>query len=139
MGYFYLAHSKSPCMDLARIMLVGAGGFIGSIARYVTVRLVDSRLNQVFPWGTFTVNVVGCFLIGLAVGVTGRYGAAGDHWRIFLGAGFCGGFTTFSAFALENHNLMIDRLVGVGMLYIIASVVLGILAVFAGHWCTRFL
>ena len=126
-------------MDFTRIVLVGLGGFLGSIARYITVRLVDSHFNQIVPWGTFTVNVAGCFLIGILAGTLSRFGDWGDQWRLFLGAGFCGGFTTFSAFALENHSLFVGRLAGIGVLYIIGSVVLGILAVFAGHWCTRFL
>ncbi|HTF20452.1 MAG TPA: fluoride efflux transporter CrcB [Chryseolinea sp.] len=126
-------------MDLTRILLVGVGGFLGSIARYVTVKTLDNRINQAFPFGTFTVNVVGCFLLGLIVGVVGRQSNGSEAWRAFLAVGFCGGFTTFSAFALENHSLLADRLLSTAALYIIASVVSGILAVFLGLWCTRFL
>jgi fluoride exporter len=125
-------------MDLTRILLVGAGGFLGSIARYIVVKAVDIRLNQSLPYGTFAVNVLGCFLLGVIVGIAGRQ-ANGEVWRVFLGAGFCGGFTTFSAFAFENHNFLADRLVSMALLYIIASVVAGIVAVFLGLWCARFL
>ena len=126
-------------MDFTRMLLVGVGGFLGSVARYVTVKTLDARLNQIFPFGTFTVNVIGCFLLGLIVGVVGRQVHGGEAWRAFLGVGFCGGFTTFSAFALENNSLLADRLVGTSVLYIITSVLAGILAVFLGQWCTRFL
>jgi CrcB protein len=126
-------------MDMTRVMLVGIGGFLGSIARYVTVRTVDARLNQLFPFGTLTVNVVGCFVIGIIAGIAGRQAGGGENLRAFLGAGFCGGFTTFSAFALENHNLLSERMAGTSLLYIGGSVVAGIAAVFGGLWCARFL
>lgn len=126
-------------MDLTRILLVGAGGFLGSIARYVTVKTIDVRFNQTFPYGTFTVNVLGCFLIGLVMGLTGRQSANGENLRALLGAGFCGGFTTFSAFAFENHNLLAERLAFTASVYVAGSLVVGILGVFAGLWCARFL
>lgn len=125
-------------MDLTRILLVGAGGFLGSITRYVMVRTIDVRFNLVFPLGTFTVNVLGCFLIGLVMGLTGRQ-PANENLRALFGAGFCGGFTTFSAFAFENHNLMVERLAGTASVYIAGSLVAGIVAVFGGLWCARFL
>jgi CrcB protein len=125
-------------MDFTRILLVGVGGFLGSIARYVTVRSIDVRLNQIFPFGTLTVNVVGCFLLGLIAGLVARHGI-GDTWKAFLGAGFCGGFTTFSAFALENTTLFTDRMSGMALIYIGASVAAGIVAVLLGLWCARIL
>jgi CrcB protein len=125
-------------MDFTRIMLVGVGGFLGSIARYVTVRSVDVRLNQVFPFGTLTVNVVGCFVLGLIAGLAARQGM-GDTWKAFLGAGFCGGFTTFSAFALENTTMFTERMAVSALIYIGASVVAGIVAVLLGLWCARIL
>jgi len=129
----------SPDMDMTRIMLVGMGGFLGSIARYVVVKTVDARLHQLFPFGTLMVNVVGCFMIGIVAGIAGRQFGGGENLRAFLGAGFCGGFTTFSAFALENHNLFSDRFAGVAVLYVACSVIAGIGAVFLGLWCARFL
>lgn len=126
-------------MDVTRVLLVGFGGFLGSVARFATVKAVDVRFNQAFPLGTFTVNVVGCFLLGMIVGVVGRQAGEGEAWRAFLGIGFCGGFTTFSAFAFENLTLLADRLVSTAVLYIIASILAGILAVLLGLWCSRFL
>jgi CrcB protein len=136
---YQFTKKEKRVMDLTRILLVGAGGFLGSIARYIIVKLVDTRLNQSFPFGTFTVNVIGCFLIGLIVGIVGRQLNGGEAWRVFLGVGFCGGFTTFSAFALENQNLLVDRLISTAALYIVASVVAGVVAVFLGLWGSRFL
>jgi fluoride exporter len=131
--------TRTRLMDFTRILLVGVGGFLGSVARYVVVKSVDARLIHSFPFGTFVVNLTGCFFLGLIAGMLGRQVNGGEAWRAFLGVGFCGGFTTFSAFALENHNLLADRLVSTAVLYIVASVVSGILAVLLGQWCTRFL
>lgn len=119
--------------------MVGAGGFLGAVARFVMVRAVDSRLNQYFPYGTFAVNILGCFLIGVIAGAADRHPAGGDQIRLFLGTGFCGGFTTFSAFASENHLLLGDGLWSTGLLYTALSVVLGVGSVYLGHWCARFL
>jgi CrcB protein len=119
--------------------LVGAGGFLGSVARYVASRTIGSRLDHLFPFGTFIVNITGCFLLGIVIGLTTRHGTAGDSWRAFLGIGFCGGYTTFSTFAMENFNLLDQKLAATAALYIMASVACGIMAALAGLWCTRFL
>jgi CrcB protein len=121
-----------------KLLLIGLGGFLGSILRYVTVRLVDGKLNAVFPYGTLTVNIVGSFLLGLIYMLALRKAGLTENGRLFLGVGFCGGFTTFSAFALENFSLMQQKLVGTSVLYISVSVVSGILALAAGVWVSRF-
>lgn len=126
-------------MTLYKLMIVGLGGFLGSAARYVTVRFVDGKLNTLFPYGTLAVNVVGSFLLGIIYMLVLRKTGLTDNGRLFLGVGFCGGFTTFSAFALENFSLIQQRLIGTSLLYISASVVAGILALAAGIWVSRFL
>ena len=126
-------------MSAYKLLLIGIGGAIGSIARYVTVKLVDDKLNSVLPYGTLAVNVIGSFLLGMIYMVALRKAGLTENGRLFLGVGFCGGFTTFSAFALENFNLMQQKLVGASVLYISLSVVAGILALTAGVWVSRFL
>jgi len=124
---------------MIKLFVIGLGGFIGSILRYVVGKSVDERLNSAFPWGTFTVNVVGSFIIGLVYTLALRKLGLAENWRLFLGVGFCGGFTTFSAFAWENVNLLDQKLIGTSLLYIIMSVILGLLAIVAGGWVSRFL
>ena len=125
-------------MNIVPFFLVGAGGCIGSIARYLAVTSLDKRLNSVFPYGTLTVNVVGSFILGFVLAwATRKTGSYPDQWKLFLGTGFCGGFTTFSAFAAENMNLFEQKFPGTAFLYIILSVVSGLLAVWAGFSLSR--
>jgi fluoride exporter len=75
-------------MDFYKVIAVGFGGFLGSIARYITVKSVDEKLNSFFPYGTFSVNVIGSFLLGLIYVLASRKAGMTDNWRLFLGAGF---------------------------------------------------
>ncbi|HET9487270.1 MAG TPA: fluoride efflux transporter CrcB [Chryseosolibacter sp.] len=123
-------------MNLMHIFLVGAGGFIGSVVRYLTVVSVDRRLNTQFPYGTLTVNLVGSFVLGFLMAIFIK--KTGLHeWRLFLGTGFCGGFTTFSAFTAENLNLLEQKIPGIALIYIASSVIGGLLAVWAGFALAR--
>src|SRR6188472_1811736 len=119
-------------MSLYKILIIGLGGFLGSVARYVTAKFVDDKLSPTFPYGTLTVNILGSFLLGLIYVIALRKIGLSENGRLFLGVGFCGGFTTFSAFALENFGLMQEKLVATSVLYISLSVVGGILALAAG-------
>jgi fluoride exporter len=125
-------------MNAYKILIIGLGGFLGSAMRYITVRWVDGKLNTLFPYGTLTVNIVGSFMLGIIYMAALRKAGLSENGRLFLGVGFCGGFTTFSAFALENFNLMQEKLPGTSLLYISLSVVVGILALAAGIWVGRF-
>jgi fluoride exporter len=125
-------------MSFTNVLIVGFGGFLGSIARFLAVRSIDGRLNSVFPYGTLSVNLIGSFILGFAYAYLTRK-TGDEQWKIFLGAGFCGGFTTFSAFAWENLNLIQGRLTSVSLIYIAVSLVGGLLAVTFGAWCSRFL
>lgn len=125
-------------MNAYKILIIGLGGFLGSVMRYITVRWVDGKLNTLFPYGTLTVNIIGSFLLGVIYMTALRKAGLSENGRLFLGVGFCGGFTTFSAFALENFNLMQEKLMGATLLYISLSVVAGILALAAGVWVGRF-
>jgi CrcB protein len=125
-------------MNTTHLLLVGAGGFFGSIARYLTVISVDKRLNSIFPFGTLTVNIFGSLLLGfLLAWVARKTGSNTDQLRLFVGTGFCGGFTTFSAFAVENVNLFQEKLPAWSVLYVMISVVGGMLAVWTGFAIAR--
>ena len=126
-------------MNIYKLLIIGLGGFIGSISRYLTARLVDEKLNSVFPYGTLAVNVIGSFLLGLIYMLALRKAGLTENGRLFLGVGFCGGFTTFSAFALENFNLLQQKFLGISVLYVSVSVAAGLLALAAGIWISRFL
>jgi CrcB protein len=119
------------------ILFVALGGMLGSVGRFLLVSLVVSVLPYTFPFGTFVVNILGCFVMGAAVGFAERYVWFHHDWRIFLTAGFCGGFTTFSAFAFENVELLLDKSYGTFAAYSIASFVLCIAAALAGLMLTR--
>jgi fluoride exporter len=125
-------------MNISLVMLVGAGGFLGTIARFVAVQFIDSRISANFPWATLAVNLSGCFLIGLIYGLNANEAVLSRNWKFFLTTGFCGGYTTFSAFALENFVLLEQRMIPSSLLYIIISVVAGIastfLGIFIGKW-----
>ncbi len=124
---------------MVKLLVIGIGGFLGSILRYAVGKSIDGKLNASFPWGTLTVNVIGSFIIGFVYVLAIRKVGITENWRLFIGAGFCGGFTTFSAFAWENVNLLDQKLIGTSLLYIISSIMLGLLAIVAGGWFSRFL
>lgn len=118
---------------MKQLLLVGVGGGLGAILRYKLGGLVMHQFaNARFPYGTFTVNVVGCLLIGLVAGLIERHhGVAGDT-RLLVITGFLGGFTTFSAFGLETVYLVRRGLMPLALANVLGSVVLGILAVGLG-------
>jgi CrcB protein len=117
---------------IKNILLVSIGGGIGSALRWLCQKWAYQLYPHLFPWGTFLVNIIGCFLIGVFLGVSGKSNFLSADWRLFLATGLCGGFTTFSAFAFENMNLLKNGEIGYLLLYISGSVVLGIMAVYAG-------
>ena len=119
------------------ILLVGAGGFIGSVARFLGSRYITENFLSSFPFGTMTVNITGCFLIGIFYGMSEKGALMNEEWRIFLTVGFCGGFTTFSSFASENLTLLRDGAFGYFLLYIGLSVFLGLAATFIGNALTK--
>lgn len=119
-------------MNVAHLFLVGAGGCLGSMARYAVVVSVDRRISSLLPYGTLIVNVAGAFIVGMLFGLIGSR-TSGESWRLFLGTGFCGGFTTFSALAFENFHLIGHRQPAVAVVYVGVSLVGGLLAVAAGH------
>ena len=115
-----------------QILLVGFGGFIGSVARYLLSGAITKWFPNTFPLGTFIVNVTGCFLIGIVYGVASRSGWLTQEWKLFMATGICGGFTTFSAFGYEGFRLIETSDYWTFAGYTILSVILCLLAVFFG-------
>ncbi|MFE1991456.1 fluoride efflux transporter CrcB [Streptomyces parvulus] len=112
-------------------LLVAVGGMAGAPLRYLTDRAVQSRHDSGFPWGTSTVNVAGCLVLGLLTGAT-LAGAAGSELRLLLGTGLCGALTTYSTFSYETLRLAETGSRLPAALNVLASVAAGLAAVFAG-------
>jgi CrcB protein len=118
-------------------LLIGLGGMIGSISRYALQMLISGRTFNLFPWGTFTVNITGCLLIGLLVGLESRHGLISDPAKWLLITGFCGGFTTFSTYSIEGLGLLEQQQYLLFFGYAGGSVVAGLLATFIGYSIVR--
>jgi len=119
------------------ILFVAIGGMLGSVLRYLLSTLMVGLLPYPFPFGTFVVNLIGCFVMGATVSYAERSLWFNQEWRIFITVGLCGGFTTFSAFALENITLLLDKNYLAFAAYVFASVVLGTGAALAGFLLVR--
>ena len=119
------------------IILVGLGGMFGSIARYLAASLLTRQFPSAFPYGTFLVNILGCFLIGSVFGLSERYDWLTAEWRLFLATGICGGFTTFSSFSYENIALLQDGDYATFAAYSLLSFGFGLAATFLGLAVTR--
>ncbi len=120
-------------MLFKNILLVGFGGMIGTVGRYLTTHFIR---HDSFPYATFTVNILGSLFIGLVMGIASREEGFGN-WRLFLATGICGGFTTYSAFAWENMQLLQQQRYGSFLLYTGITLLIGLAAVFFGYWITK--
>jgi CrcB protein len=113
-------------------LLVGVFGAIGAVARYAVDGWISDATRGQFPWGTLTINVLGAFLLGLVVALTTERLLLGPHWRVALGIGLLGSFTTFSTYAYETVRLAEDGAIGVALANAFAMVALGLLAAVLG-------
>lgn len=115
------------------ILFVGLGGGIGSIMRFLTSRFTARLVAAQWLFlGTLAANLIGCFLIGILSGWMLSHMPDNQSFRLLFIVGFCGGYTTFSTFAFENYRLIEMNQWGILLLYLLASVVLGIIAVWLG-------
>lgn len=117
---------------LRNILLVALGGALGSVARYLLSALVQEQAHSAFPWGTMTVNVAGCLIIGFVTALAAAHGVVSPQVKLVLTTGFCGGFTTFSTFMNETLTLTSAGTTTWAVLYVAVSVVLGFAAAAAG-------
>ncbi|MFC4817579.1 MULTISPECIES: fluoride efflux transporter CrcB [unclassified Flavobacterium] len=113
------------------IVYIAVGGAIGSVLRYLMNSVVAKWSTTAFPIGTFLVNCIGCLMIGLFFGYFEKYNVLSKEMKLFLITGLCGGFTTFSAFSVENVGLLQSNQTGTMLLYTALSVLIG----FTMTWC----
>ncbi len=124
---------------LKQLILIGLGGFVGSVARFLVSRL-NTRVDWFsIPIGTLTVNVVGSLLIGFLIGISEKSPILTVELRMFLMVGLCGGFTTFSSFSGENLTLLRNGQFLPLLLYTGLSILLGFTAVYLGYISTKLL
>jgi CrcB protein len=115
------------------IIIVGLGGFIGTVARYLTSRYFQENIASVFPWSTFTINILGSLLIGIFYGISEKGDFMSPDVRLFLTVGICGGFTTFSTFSNDAFLLLRQDEWLRFAFYTSMSFFLGLLAVYFGR------
>ena len=123
---------------MKQFLLVFLGGGLGSILRYWISKNLNSYYSN-FYLGTFLVNIIGCLLIGILIGVSLKHNYITQNQTLLLATGFCGGFTTFSTFALESNLLLKESSILYTSLYLGLSVALGILAISFGLWICKML
>lgn len=123
--------------SLSNILIVGAGSCFGGMARYIVSRIVQTSTSGTFPWGTFTVNVIGCLIIGIIYGLLDRGFQLSDGMKLFLTVGFCGGFTTFSTFMHENYLLFEGGNPLIFLLYAALSFSAGLCLIYLGYYLTK--
>ncbi len=119
------------------ILMIGAGGFLGAISRYLLSSWVGQRLGRTFPMGTFAVNILGCFIIGLLMTLFTDKFLMSYRWRLFLIIGFVGSFTTFSTFEYETGALLHDGEWFMAAMNVVLSLFIGFIALKAGEILAR--
>ncbi len=119
-----------------QLLLVFIGGGFGSVLRFVIGKFLNNTENGI-PYGTFAANIIGSLLIGIILGMAAKNDALSSNQTLLLATGFCGGFTTFSTFAYENHVFLKSGDFTSFAIYTIASFIIGFLAVFFGMYLVK--
>ena len=120
-----------------QLLLVFIGGGAGSVLRYIIGKALNSSQTGI-PYGTFAANILGSLLIGIILGLAAKNETITQNHTLLLATGFCGGFTTFSTFAYENHIFLKSGDFASFALYTVASFIIGFLAVFAGIYLVNY-
>lgn len=121
---------------MKQLLLVFVGGGFGSVLRFLIGKLLNSSKDGI-PYGTFAANIIGSLLIGIILGIAAKNNTLTSNQTLFLATGFCGGFTTFSTFAYENHVFLKSGDFTSFAIYTIASFIIGFLAVFFGMYLVK--
>ena len=121
---------------MKHFILVFLGGGLGSVLRYIISKYLNTSQTGI-PYGTFLVNILGSLLIGLILGFAIKNNTLSQNQTLFLATGFCGGFTTFSTFAFENHLFLKTGDFSTFAIYTISSFILGFLSVFLGMFLVK--
>jgi len=121
---------------MKQVLLIFLGGGMGSVLRYLISSHFNSSENQLYL-GTFLVNIIGCLLLGLVLGISMKNSWMSSETTMLLGVGFCGGFTTFSTFSVEIHALLRVGNFSMFFLYVAASILIGVLSVILGLWLSK--
>ena len=129
----YLCSEKTFCAMFKAMLVAGLGGFVGTCLRFLTGKLCQTLCVSAFPWGTFTVNIVGSFIIGLLFGLVEKTSLVSPTMSVLLITGFCGGFTTFSSMSGDMLVLLQQRHWLLFGAYVVGSLALGLLMVWAGR------
>ncbi len=122
---------------LKSMIIVGIGSFIGGSLRYVTSTMMKNVCGQDFPWGTLTVNLLGCLVFGLIFALFSKYATTSSPWYLLFTTGICGGFTTFSTFANESMQMLQSGNIGGFIGYVSTSVIGGIALIGLGYWIIK--
>jgi len=120
------------------LLIVGCGGFIGTVMRFLVSRYFQIHVTSLFPWGTFLANILGCLLIGIFYGLSEKGNLMSPEVRLFLTVGICGGFTTFSSLSNDAFLMLRQQEWLRFAFYTSFSFFLGLLAVYAGRISIKF-
>lgn len=122
---------------MRQILFIGLGSCLGGILRWAVSQFFSKLSWGAYPWGTFVVNILGCFCIGLFYALFEKYEIGNQELRLFLTVGFCGSFTTFSTFINENVSLLQGNSVALSIAYMTISIIVGMLALLLATFLVR--